>query len=66
MTTFDRLFYIIPAVTKLQASRSRQSHTTLQREQRSSVELNVLRDFSLQPTATFSFVQWPQHNSERG
>jgi hypothetical protein len=39
----------IPGVTKLQASRSRQSHTTLQHEQRSSGESNALRDSSLQP-----------------
>jgi hypothetical protein len=33
-----------------------QNHATLQYEQLSSSEMNVLRDFSLQPTVTFSFV----------
>jgi hypothetical protein len=46
----------IPHVTKIQASRLWQNHTTLQHEQRSSGELNILQDFSLQPAVTFSFV----------
>jgi hypothetical protein len=44
----------IPAVTKLQASRSRQIHKTLQHEQRSSGELNILRYFSLRAMYIFS------------
>jgi hypothetical protein len=38
------------------ATRSRQNRTTLQHEQRSSGELNVLRGFSLQPAVTFSLL----------
>jgi hypothetical protein len=49
-------FGSIHRVTKVQASRSRQYHTTFQHEQRSSGDLDLLRDFSLQPAVTFSFV----------
>jgi hypothetical protein len=48
--------FITVAVTKLHVSRSQQNHTTLQHEQPSSGELNGLRDVSLQPAVTFSFV----------
>jgi hypothetical protein len=55
----DTMALTIPNVTKLQASRSWQNHATLQHEQWSSGELNILRDFSLQPVVTFSFVIGP-------
>jgi hypothetical protein len=47
---------MIPAITRLQSSRSLQNHSTLQHKQWSSGEFNVLLDFSLQPAVTFSFV----------